>query len=515
MQFDPSLLNALSGQSAVIDADGTVISINSAWRQYALENGYEDTNSSPNYGVGRNYLSICDTTEGKEQGDADRVATGIRSVIDGTSNEFSHEYPCHTPTEQRWYKCVVRAVKNAQDTADAFLVQHIDVTEQVAARISAEADWTREQVKLNELIETVPVRVAKLDKDLIYRFANQQFAEGLGLPKHEIIGKPAIDVLGERAWNRLSPYVSRAFLGETVRFEADMPLPRSERLQVVVTYMPDRNSGGEIDGIFAFIQDISELKQRENSLYIMMRAAEDANQAKSQFLASMSHELRTPLNAIIGFSEIITLQLAGSSEIEKHKEYAGDILLSARHLLSMVDDILDLSAIEDGKVTIDKKPMDLNAVVAECQRSIAKQYKQKNQTFTINNPQSPPDLAADKRAIKQVILNVLSNAVKYTPENGHISLDVLEQEKNVMIRITDTGIGIAEERLDRVTDAFSRAGHEAYVAEKGWGLGLSISKALVELHDGVFRIDSRLGEGTTVTITLPNGHEPTAPPLLN
>lgn len=180
-----------------------------------------------------------------------------------------------------------------------------------------------------------------------------------------------------------------------------------------------------------------------------------------------------------------------------------DILSSARHLLSMVDDILDLSAIEDGKVQIDKRPLDLNHLLQECQRPIAKQCERKNQTFTAILPADAPRLAADERAIKQVMLNILSNAVKYTPDGGGITLIMEEDDTAVQIKIIDTGIGIAEERLDRVTDAFSRAGHEAYNAEKGWGLGLSISKALVELHDGCFRIESELGVGTTVTIKFP------------
>ena len=501
-------LDSLAGHVGVLDATGRLVHINRRWRAYALANGYKNRNNNSMFGLGVNYLTLCDSATGKDSPDARNVAAGIRSVIEGENTEFSYEYPCHAPDEKHWFKVFVRPLRKTDETENRILIQHIDVTKQVTGRLGAEEAARNYQTSMAGFIEALPVQVASISDDLYYRFANSRFAERVGMEKDQIRGKRPVDVVGLKAWNVLSPYVSRALNGERVTFEADLTLQTGIRLQAIVTYIPDRLPSGEVIGFIAFIQDVSELKRRQQHLYLAMQAAEQANQAKSQFLASMSHELRTPLNAIIGFAEMIALGIADAANTEKNSEYARDILASARHLLSMVEDILDLSAIEGGKVTIAKKPLDLMAIVAECERAVSQQVEGKHQILLVEKPDAHIRLMADERAVRQVLLNILSNAVKYTPDYGGVVVDVEANATEVEVKVIDTGIGISPERLDEVTDAFNRSGKEPYIAEKGWGLGLSISKSLVELHGGRLEIVSEVDKGTTVTVTLPRGDLP-------
>ncbi len=505
MQLEHSFLDALAGQAAVIDCEGTILVTNSVWRSYAESKDCRSSGQAPSFDVGHNYLTACDGARVESNGVPGPLAQGIRDVMESKVEEFHHEYLCYSSDRTRWFKCFVRPLEPAGDGTGTFLVQHVEVTDQVGQRLSAESHLQSHQQRFANLINAVPARIANLSSDLVYQFVNPAFAEGVGLPIDEIEGRTIQQVLGENAWSNLRPYIERALNGETVSFETDLDLQDRKRLQVIAYYIPDRDPKGRITGMFAFIQDVTELKRRQHDLYLAMQAAEHANQAKSQFLASMSHELRTPLNAIMGFAEMIRMQITGGSNPQKQHEYAGDVLTSAQHLLSMVDDILDLSAIEGGKMTIDKQAVDLIEIFAECERSVRQQVERKGLALNISVPEAPPQLHADERAVRQVLLNILSNAIKYTPETGNIAADIREIDGFVVIQIADTGIGIAKERLERVTEAFSRAGHEPYIADKGWGLGLSISKALIELHSGTMRIASELGQGTTVTITLPSG----------
>jgi len=514
MQFDPWFFDAVSGPSAIIDSEGTILSVNEDWQRFATENGAATDAGKDRFALGANYLEVCSKASGQQSKGAISVADGIRSVMKGETPQFVHEYPCHAPQQQRWFKCLVRALPDTVDKGKTFLIQHVEVTDQVQSRHSAEGMMRKYRERLAELIEAVPVWVANIGTDMVYRFVNEEFARGVGLTKAEIRGKTPMDIVGPKAWKKLQPLMTRTLMGETVTFEADIKLYSGQSLQAIITYIPDRQPSGEIMGLYAFIQDISEQKQRQNHLHLAMQAAEQANHAKSRFLASMSHELRTPLNAIIGFAEMISLQISNPADEEKQCEYARDILSSAHHLLSMVDDILDLSAIEDGKVSIDKQPIDLAEILEDCVKVVGARVAGNDLELQTHVPSPPPELHADERALRQVVLNLLTNAVKYTPAPGRISIDVASHGNIVQIQVTDTGIGIAPDRLERVTSAFSQGGHLARTGEKGWGLGLSISKALIELHGGRLRIDSEVEHGTTVTVTLPCcDHQPQVVPV--
>lgn len=244
------------------------------------------------------------------------------------------------------------------------------------------------------------------------------------------------------------------------------------------------------------------LEQARKEAEAAKDSAQQANRAKSQFLAAMSHELRTPLNAILGFSDIIHNQYFGPPGSGKYREYANDIHSSAKHLLELVNDVLDISAIEAGKMSLEIAAIDVLGLINESLHTVRERAAEKSVALLLEAPETLPELQADRRAIKQVLLNLLSNAVKFTPENGTVRVTASAGEKSLELSVSDTGVGIEPERLPRIIAPFTGDSQSPYTSERGWGLGLSISKSLIDLHKGRMTIQSRVGQGTTVTLRL-------------
>jgi two-component system cell cycle sensor histidine kinase PleC len=230
--------------------------------------------------------------------------------------------------------------------------------------------------------------------------------------------------------------------------------------------------------------------------------AEAANHAKSEFLANMSHELRTPLNAINGFSEIMSSEMFGPLGHPRYKEYAGDILSSGQHLLSLINDILDMSKIEAGKLNLRFEPVVVDEVVEDTLRLVRQRAEKAGLKVRVHLPQLP-EITADFRALKQILLNLLTNAVKFTPTGGTLTVSAIATETNVHITVADTGIGIARKDMERLARPFEQIENQFSKTKEGTGLGLALTKSLIEMHNGRFEVDSLLGEGTTCTVILP------------
>ncbi len=256
-------------------------------------------------------------------------------------------------------------------------------------------------------------------------------------------------------------------------------------------------------------QQLTELAEKYS---IEKVRAESANRSKSEFLANMSHELRTPLNAINGFSEILAGEMFGPLGDRRYKEYSQDILSSGQHLLALINDILDMSKIEAGKMSLKREPIHIEDVVEDAIRLMRNRAEAVGLTLSVSLSDLP-EADADYRAIKQVLLNLLSNAIKFTPRGGKIAVSatVIEQssfsgvpsEQRVRISVSDTGIGIAKDDLLRLAQPFEQIESQLSKSQPGTGLGLALTKSLVELHDGVLTMDSQPGQGTTVSFTLP------------
>ncbi|HTB01054.1 MAG TPA: ATP-binding protein [Bradyrhizobium sp.] len=268
-------------------------------------------------------------------------------------------------------------------------------------------------------------------------------------------------------------------------------------------------TGSEAE-VVAVMRDVTDRKLQEQALDLARTAAEQADAAKTRFLATMSHELRTPLNAIIGFSEMIVQEDALMLDAARRREYAQLINDSGQHLLSVVNGILDMSKMESGNFEISPEPFAPRAALINCCCLLALKARESGIDLVTRTPEDLPDMTGDPRAFKQVALNLVSNAIKFTERGGQVTVSAAVEGARLVLRVTDTGVGIAADDLKRIGDPFFQAGKTYQRRHEGTGLGLSIVKSLVGLHGGELTVQSKIDEGTTVTVALPLAFTPPA-----
>ncbi|WP_333824856.1 HAMP domain-containing sensor histidine kinase [Pinisolibacter sp.] len=273
---------------------------------------------------------------------------------------------------------------------------------------------------------------------------------------------------------------------------------------IVLGYRLFRASLTEIEARAEKDSLIAELEQANSISDESRRKAEEANYAKSRFLATMSHELRTPLNAILGFSEVMQNELMGPLGNDIYKGYVADIHDSGRHLLELINEILDISRIEAGRYTLNEESVTLPYIVEDCAHMMGLRARNKGLTIVEQYEDNLPKIWADERAVRQVTLNLLSNAVKFTPTGGTITVKVgWTAGGGQYVSVRDTGPGIPEDEIPIVLSRFGQGSIAIKSAEQGTGLGLSIVQALVQMHGGTFALTSKLREGTEVMFTVP------------
>ena len=267
--------------------------------------------------------------------------------------------------------------------------------------------------------------------------------------------------------------------------------------------MPDPGTG-ELRWLDGFVFDVTERKTADALVLAARDEAERANKTKSEFLAGMSHELRTPLSAVIGFSEAIRTEMVGPIGNPKYVAYAKDINDSGCHLLELINDLLDMSKIESGHVELIEEHVSIEELVGASISMVRQRAEAGGLTLESTVPESAPNLYADRLKLKQVLINLLTNAVKFTPGGGTVRLDVIEDiDGGIEFRVSDTGIGMAPDEVLTALEQFGQVGGSKPGHREGTGLGLPISKSLVELHGGRFEIESAPDEGTTVRVILP------------
>ena len=340
---------------------------------------------------------------------------------------------------------------------------------------------------------------------------NTQFLTLFGIaPRDAWVGRALSDFEGLPASRNLtiSAQDSEQFL---VDFDSDaddnyeFTVPSGKIIEV------RRHTSPEFLLVYTFV-DITARKQVEQKFQAAKEQAEISNRSKSNFLANMSHELRTPLNAIIGFSEIIANQSMGEINNEKYLEYANDIHASGLHLLGVINDILDLSKVEAGKLELFDEQLDLGKIIDDSIRLIRDRAHKKQITVTHLKSPIPPIIIADPRYMKQILLNILSNAEKFTLAQGTITIFTeIAGNGDLLLVISDSGIGIAAPDIERALSPFGQVDTNLNRQYQGTGLGLPLTQSLVEKHGGNFTLNSILGRGTDVIIRLPATRVVTTP----
>ncbi len=442
-------------------------------------------------------------------------------LADATTTTIDHAFRMrHAAGHWVWLRARCELVRQPGEPGLHLIGIAVDITEQknlVEKTVAAD-------MRLRDAIETIPEAFVLWDAENRLVLCNSNFQELHGLPDEAItVGASFESVVaaGSKPVVRNKIITGGPSIPGARTFEAQLEDGRwlhiSERRTKDGGYV---SVGTDITALKTHEEKLVDSEKRLMATVADLRAsqqrlaelaekyaeektrAEEANQAKSKFLANISHELRTPLNAIIGFSEIMELGMFGPLGTEKYHEYCSDIRGSGQYLLEVINDILDMSKIEAGRIRLDFEDLNLDSLLSEAMRVVAARAQDKQLQLTARiSPELR--LRADRRALKQIALNLLSNAVKFTPYGGRVTVRGRASERCITLAILDSGIGIAKDALARLGRPFEQVESQLTKSHQGSGLGLAISKSLVELHGGSMRIRSALGKGTLVVVRLP------------
>jgi two-component system cell cycle sensor histidine kinase PleC len=449
-------------------------------------------------------------------------------LTDATATLVDHAFRMrHANGNWVWLRARCELVQQSGDSGPHLIGIAVDITEQkTLVERTVEAD-----LRLRDAIETIPEAFVVWDAQNRLVLCNSNFQELHNLPDDAIKAgasyesvvaagrKPVVRSkvtsegqspgartfeaqLDDGRWLHISErrtkdggYVSVGTDITNIKRHEEKLMESEKRLMATVADL--RHSQQKLERQAEEVADLAEKYAEEKT------RAEEANQAKSKFLANMSHELRTPLNAIIGFSEIMESGMFGPLGSDKYREYCHDIHQSGQYLLDVINDILDMSKIEAGRIRLDAEPIELESFLNDAMRVVSGRANDKRLKL-IARIGAGIRLTADHRLLKQIILNLLSNAVKFTPEGGRVTIRARATVGGwVSVSIADTGIGIPEDALARLGRPFEQVESQLTKSHQGSGLGLAIAKSLTELHLGTMRIHSTLGRGTMVLLRLP------------
>jgi len=441
-------------------------------------------------------------------------------VADSRLNAIDHDFRMlHANGRWVWLRVRCEVVRQPGEPGLHLIGIAVDVTEQktLVERTTA-AD-----MRLRDAIETIPEAFVLWDADNRLVLCNSNFQQLHKLPDELVVPGTSYESVLAAGRKNLR-------LGNVSMVGPDMPGARSFEAQlddghwlfserrtkdggyvsvgtnISSLKQQERRLKSSETRLLATVEDLRQSKQQLQELAEKYAAektrAEDANQAKSKFLANMSHELRTPLNAIIGFSEIMEKGMFGKLGVDKYHEYCRDIHRSGQYLLDVINDVLDMSKIEAGRMKLEPEEVVLDDILADSLRVVSTRAEEKNLTLS-SHIASDIVVRADRRALKQIALNLLSNAVKFTGAGGRVAVRGRRVGDYVSIAISDTGIGIAKDALERLGRPFEQVESQLTKVHHGSGLGLAIAKSLVTLHGGFMHIRSTPGRGTTVLVRLP------------
>jgi len=348
-----------------------------------------------------------------------------------------------------------------------------------------------------------PDLLAELMGQIEITHVNQAALKLYGVQSELFFRQALPDLLGADRLDMFLDLLDTIWTGQRGFRTEDSHLSLDGRALTVIMSMPIPETTEEFQNVPVSVLDITERKQAERARDRALDHAERASRAKSEFLAVISHELRTPLNAILGFSEVLVNQSFGLDAHRKYQEYGRHIHASGGMLLDLVNDLLDIAAIEEGRKVLTVEEVPVADAVEDALKIIDHNARLGGLTLENALPAGIPAVLADRRALQQILINLLSNAVKYTPHGGRITVSATTRSGQIELAVADTGQGIPPERLSEVMNPFVRGEQDPYKAQGGWGLGLAISKSLVELHGGDMTIDSLVGVGTRIAIRLP------------
>ena len=506
--FLQTTLDAFPAHTAVLDPDGTIINANAAWKQFAVENGSQ----SPSYYLGTNYLTVCDTAVGARAEEAPAVAAGIRTVINGTRDDFYLEYACHSLAEKRWF--MLRVTPFPEPAPRRVVVAHVDVTER---RLAEEA--------IRELNADLEVRV--MERTTQYAVAKERVEAILNSSSDAIIlcrmdgtiiqaNRASEMLLGSKVDGEFDRRLSRLAIpdhraNEEEAFQAVLESKQPQRLDITIqrgdgsTYDADMvlspvlSEEGSLSGVVCVLHDITERKRMQDDLRIALEKERELGELKTCFVSIVSHEFRNPLASILSAADLMT-NYGDRMTDERKGQHLDAIQQQVQHLTELMNDILLIGKTENVGFAFSPAPLDLTGFCQSCITQV-RQTAGASHRLRLAVEGECGDTFVDEKLLRHILMNLLTNAVKYSPAESTVYVNLRCEPEQAILSVRDEGIGIPAEDQPHLFEAFHRAANVGPVA--GTGLGLAITKRAVEAHKGTIDFESAAGQGTTFIVTFP------------
>lgn len=469
-----AILDSLTANIAVLNPAGTIIAVNEAWRRFARDNS--PSGSLVGTQVGANYLEVCRKATGAFAEEALEALAGILAVLQGSRSHFTLEYPCHSPTEQRWFLMSATPLP----AGEGAVVAHLNITE----RKRAEAAVRASEARARRLLEANLIGVVVADREHILE-ANDAFLEMVGYTREDLDRH-------HLNWSAMTPaeYASLDQRGLQELHERGVCTPFEKEYY--------RKDGSRVPILLGaailqeqplqwacFILDISERKELERR--------------KDEFISMASHELKTPLTSLKGFAQLIQrrLEKQGMSEVV---QYVARMQTQLNTLTKLVNDLLDVSKIQAGRLDYAQESVDLDTLVHE----VVELLQQTTTTHTIRlTGTSQAHIVGDRDRLSQVFTNMLTNAIKYSPQAKYVDVQIVPSAEKVTVSVRDYGVGIPHAHQGKIFERFYRVQDYHDKTFPGLGMGLYISQQIVERHGGKLWVVSEEGQGATFLVTLP------------
>lgn len=513
-RFVQSALDALSAHIAILDSAGSIIEVNAAWRRFAQDNQFTD----PNYGIGINYLDVCDRAAQLNAPEAGVVADGIRQVMKRQSDEFVLEYPCHSPQQKRWF--VVRISRFEWYGEMRLIVAHQNISELKHTQF----ELAESKRRIESIVDHVVDGIFAIRLNNTIHAASRPAGQIFGYDREAMIGMDIRTLLPEIAIapiaNEDAPPAPDCVppVGQPAGHPVGHPVTHSgvRNFELVGRHRDGTEfpayvalSSAVLDGeqvVLAIVQNITERKQLEAELIekerlsIALEKERELRGFKNRFISMMSHELRTPLAAISLATDMLKIYGDRAPEEEK-RQYLESIQVQVEHLMELVRDVIAISRADTAAQEYAPEQVDLETytrgIIEEMQLAARKTHR-----ITFHGTFKPVMALIDRKLMRQAITNLLTNAIKYSPQGGEIIVRLTVEKTVIILDVIDDGIGIPESDQKLLFEPFHRARNVDDIP--GSGLGLAITKQAIELQGGRISFESRPGQGTTFTLWLPN-----------
>ena len=497
--FTRSILDSLSAHIAVIDKNGNIVAVNQAWENFAGANCIEEKINTT--GIGQNYLRVCESAQAFDEATRE-IIIKLRAVLDGKADNFAVEYPCHSPTEDRWFILQVSRLKGDGGGA---VISHINITD----RKIAETELKNSEQFSRSIFENSPDSVHILELDGTILTINTRGLKLMEIDNiKDFVGRKWVELWEPEVTADADETLKTAASGKTTYFEGFRKTAKGTLRYWHTSVAPIFDSAGKPSRLISTSRDITEFREAEREREELLKReqlarkdAEIANRLRDEFLATVSHELRAPLNSILGWARLME---KGSLDEATTEKAVSTIVRNAESQNRLIEDLLDVSRIISGKLRLEVMTIKPINIVEAALENVRPAAEAKGIRLEIKQDADISHISGDPNRLQQVIWNLMSNAIKFTPNDGRVTLEIERDEEFVEIRVRDTGVGIKEEFLPHVFDRFRQADASSIRKFGGLGLGLAIVRHITEMHGGTVEVFSA-GEdkGSTFTVRLP------------